>query len=205
MPHKTNNYAVILAGGVGSRFWPLSRELEPKQFLCLNGRKSLLQQTITRILPFIPLKNIYIVGNCLHKFEIKKQAANFPIAETNIILEPEGKNTAPAIGLIAKFISRQNPEAIIFVFPSDHFIANKGNFLNALKQAAEVAKQDYLVTLGIKPTKPHTGYGYIKAGPPIAGLKRTTQYSRRKSRAKSRGARRLHCQQAGNSQVNAYR
>ncbi len=159
---RHSKYAVILAGGVGSRFWPLSRELEPKQFLNLNGNKSLLQQTIRRILPLIPPQNIYIVGNCLYNFEIKRQIANFCIPERNIVLEPEGKNTAPAIGLAARFILLQHPGAIMFVFPSDHFISNERNFLQVLKQAERLAKKDYLVTLGISPTMPHTGYGYIK-------------------------------------------
>lgn len=163
-----SEYAVILAGGVGSRFWPLSRELEPKQFLNLNGNKSLFQQTIKRILPLIPPENIYIVGNRLHNFELKRQVSNFSIPEGNIILEPEGKNTAPAIGLAARFILLQHSEAIMFVLPSDHFISNKRGFLHTLKQTAKLAEKDYLVTLGIPPNMPHTGYGYIKINP---GLK----------------------------------
>ncbi|MCK4810134.1 MAG: mannose-1-phosphate guanylyltransferase/mannose-6-phosphate isomerase [Candidatus Omnitrophica bacterium] len=159
---SNNKYAVILAGGVGSRFWPLSRELEPKQFLKLKGNKSLLQQTVKRITPFIAPKNIYIVANCRHNFEIKRQVENFFIPEANIILEPEGKNTAPAIGLAARFIIKQDPDAIMFVFPSDHFISNNTSFLGVLKQAEILAGKDYLVTLGIPPTMPHTGYGYIK-------------------------------------------
>ena len=157
-----NRFALILAGGMGSRFWPLSRELEPKQFLNFGNEYSLFQQTIKRVLPFIPAKNILILGSRIHRFEIEKQALKFNIPQSNIILEPQGKNTAAAIGLGAKIISQMDPEAIMFVFPSDHLVKNQTAFLSLLKKAEALAEKDYLVTLGISPNMPHTGYGYIK-------------------------------------------
>ena len=166
-----NIYAVILAGGVGSRFWPLSRELEPKQFLCINGNRSLLQRTIERILPVVSEKNIYIIGNNQHKFELKKQTSLFSVPEENIIFEPKGKNTAPAIGLAAKFIARLSPDHTMIVLAADHYISETDKFIQVLRQAEKVAQQNYLVTLGIKPHMPHTGYGYIKIKPQAAGCK----------------------------------
>ncbi len=158
-----NSYAIILAGGVGSRFWPLSREFEPKQFLNLNGNKSLLQQTIERILPLVPASRIYIISNQQYKFQIQNQTAEFSIPSANVILEPQGKNTAPAVGLAARYISSNDPEATMIILPSDHYIANTKKLLSILKNAQRLAEKDYLVTIGIKPDQPHTGYGYIKA------------------------------------------
>lgn len=155
-------YAVILAGGVGSRFWPLSRELEPKQFLKLHDNKSLLEHTIERLMPSIPVRQIYIISNQHYKFEIENQVAGFSLPKENIILEPEGKNTAPAIGLAASILLEKDPQSIMVVLPADHFIRDEKNFLTILKQAEALARRDYLVTLGITPRAPHTGYGYIK-------------------------------------------
>ncbi|MFC1752995.1 mannose-1-phosphate guanylyltransferase, partial [Thermoproteota archaeon] len=159
---KGATYAVILAGGVGSRFWPLSRELEPKQFLNLHGNKSLLQHTIERLKPSIPVKQIYIISNKRHKFEIEKQVSGFSMPKENIILEPEGKNTAPAIGLAANIFLKKDSESTMIVLPADHFIREEKKFLDVLKQAEKLAQSDYLVALGVTPHAPHTGYGYIK-------------------------------------------
>lgn len=155
-------YAVILAGGTGSRFWPLSRELEPKQFLSFNGKKSLLQQTIERVLPLVPKENILIVGSSQHKFELEGQLVRYAIPTANIILEPCGKNTAPAIGFVARVIEKRDPEAIMIVLPADHYISNPDKLIGVLKNAVQAAQDDNLITIGIKPTSAHTGYGYIK-------------------------------------------
>lgn len=155
-------YAVVLAGGVGSRFWPFSRELEPKQFMKLIGNSSLLQTTIGRIKPLIKPSNILIVTNNAYFYEVKAQIAKFDIPDSNIILEPQGKNTAPAIGLCAKLISQIDKNAILLVLPSDHFIKNTDKFKKTIKNAIKCAKQNFLVTIGIKPTNPSTSYGYIK-------------------------------------------
>ena len=156
------NYAVILAGGVGSRFWPFSRELEPKQFMKIIGQTSLLQATIERLSGVVEPKNIYIVTNNIYFYEVKAQIIKFHIPDANIILEPQGKNTAPAVGLCAKLISRIDKDAVLLVLPSDHYIKNMENFKKTLKKAIVCAKNNLLVTIGIKPTTPSTGYGYIK-------------------------------------------
>lgn len=159
---SAHTYAVILAGGVGSRFWPLSRELESKQFLKLHGDKSLLQYTISRIHPLIPAKRIYIIGNCRHRYEIEKQIAPYRIPPGNVILEPQGKNTAPAIAAAAEKLARLDAQSTMIVLPADHFIHREQKFLEVLKGAVALADNGFLVTLGITPTLPHTGYGYIK-------------------------------------------
>ena len=155
-------YAVILAGGVGSRFWPFSRELEPKQFMKIIGEDSLLQSTVERLKGVVEPKNIYIVTNNIYFYEVKAQVARFRIPDKNIILEPEGKNTAPAVGLCAKLISQIDKDALLLVFPSDHYIKNQKNFRAILNKAVACANKDYLVTIGIKPNLPSSGYGYIR-------------------------------------------
>ena len=156
------NYAVILAGGVGSRFWPFSRELEPKQFMKIIGQSSLLQATIQRLKGVVDPAHTYIITNNIYFYEVKAQVAKFKIPDKNIILEPEGKNTAPAVGLCAKLISRIDKDAVLLVLPSDHYIKNIENFRKTLKKAIACARKDFLVTIGIKPSAPSTGYGYIK-------------------------------------------
>ncbi|MDP1853792.1 MAG: mannose-1-phosphate guanylyltransferase/mannose-6-phosphate isomerase [Candidatus Omnitrophota bacterium] len=159
---KDNTYAVILAGGSGTRFWPLSRQIEPKHLLKFYGDESLLQQTIKRIIPLVTPALIYIITNNLHKFELTQQASIFGIPESNIIIEPEGKNTAPAIGLAAVNIIKKDSDPTLIILPADHHIADNKKFISTLKTAVTVAKDNHIVTLGIKPTNPATGYGYIK-------------------------------------------
>jgi mannose-1-phosphate guanylyltransferase/mannose-6-phosphate isomerase len=155
-------YAVILAGGVGSRFWPFSRELEPKQFMKIIDENSLLQSTIERLKGVVESRNIFIVTNNIYFYEVKAQVLKFKIPDKNIILEPEGKNTAPAIGLCAKLISQEDKDALLLVFPSDHYIKNQNNFRLTLKKAIACADEGFLVTIGIKPNIPSSGYGYIR-------------------------------------------
>ncbi|MFA5275689.1 MAG: mannose-1-phosphate guanylyltransferase/mannose-6-phosphate isomerase [Candidatus Omnitrophota bacterium] len=157
------NYAAILAGGVGSRFWPFSRELEPKQFMKIIGDESLLQATIRRLEGVVEPSRTYIITNNIYFYEVKAQVAKFRIPDENIILEPEGKNTAPAAGLCARLISRFDKDAVLLILPSDHYIKNVQNFKRTLKKAVICAKNNLLVTIGIKPVTPSTGYGYIKA------------------------------------------
>lgn len=163
----TNIHAVILAGGSGVRFWPLSREASPKQMLQIVGEDTLLRQTIKRINGFVSPENIWIVTT-----EDKAQSIRFhldplgPLAKKiQFIKEPLGRNTAPAVGLTAIYLNHLSPESIMIVLPSDHAIPDTGKFLNNLKLAIQGAKKDYLVTFGIKPTRPETGYGYIKTKP----------------------------------------
>ncbi len=159
---NSNLYAVILAGGVGSRFWPFSRELEPKQFLKIIKDKSLLQDTVARLEGIVDPGNIYIISNKVYFFEIKRHIQGFKIPDENIILEPQGKNTAPAIGLCSRLISQKNKNAALIVLPADHYIRDVQGFQGCLKEALACASQDYLVTIGIRPKKAATGYGYIK-------------------------------------------
>ncbi|MFZ3073454.1 MAG: mannose-1-phosphate guanylyltransferase/mannose-6-phosphate isomerase [Thermodesulfobacteriota bacterium] len=157
-------YAVILAGGIGSRFWPLSRATSPKQLLKIAGDESLLKETIKRLAPLIPPSSVSIVTNSsqaeiirLHLSQGKKAS---PV---KIVAEPSGKNTAPAIALAAMKVFRKNPEAIMAVLPADHIIGDAPAFRKTLKAAVEAAELGALVTFGVKPKSPHTGYGYIKA------------------------------------------
>lgn len=161
---QDNVYALILAGGVGSRFWPFSRVLEPKQFINILGKESLLQDTIRRIKGLVSETRIYIITNKSYFYELKKQIEKFRIPESNILLEPEGKNTAPAIGLSARLIEKQNKNATLIVLPADHYIKDVARFKLTLRQAIARAQDNLLVTLGIKPSKPSTGYGYVKIG-----------------------------------------
>ncbi|MDP2653466.1 MAG: mannose-1-phosphate guanylyltransferase [Candidatus Omnitrophota bacterium] len=160
-----NFYAVILAGGSGTRFWPMSRKLLPKQFLKITGRRSLFQETLARIHPLVKGPQILIVTNKDHAAEIREQAREFKLPSANILLEPEGKNTAPAICWAASRVHRRDPNAVMAVLPSDHLILHPRAFLRQLRKAADLARRGYLVTLGIVPTRPETGYGYLKITP----------------------------------------
>jgi len=158
-----NRYAIILCGGSGTRLWPLSRTLRPKQLLALNGEKTLLQQTTTRLLDHIDASNLYTVTHEDHKFEVKGQLAEVaPNAIPNVLAEPCARNTLPAIAWAVSKINAKNPDAIVGVFASDHAIDNQAAFLQAWQTAELAAQDDYLVLLGIKPHEPATGYGYIK-------------------------------------------
>ncbi len=154
-------YTVIMAGGVGSRFWPRSREKNPKQLLEIVGDSTMIQNTVRRLSGFVEEKNIFVVTNKLQRNAIAKQLPNIP--GENIIVEPMGRNTAPCIGLAALFIERLDPGGIMVVLPADHIIGNVEEFLRVLKVSSEVAQATSgLVTIGIHPTHPETGYGYIQ-------------------------------------------
>lgn len=157
--------ALIMAGGRGERFWPKSRKNLPKQFLSLtDDGKTMIQLTVERILPLVDMQDIYIATNRDYKKLVREQLPEIP--EENILCEPVGRNTAPCIGLGAVHISRKYDDAVMLVLPSDHLIKYNTIFLNTLSDAAEVAEQgENLVTLGITPDYPETGYGYIKFNP----------------------------------------
>lgn len=167
-------YILTLAGGTGTRLWPRSRKATPKQLLSLTGGNTMMQTTINRVLPIAPIEQIFIATNAQYGPTIQDQLPN--LADHQIILEPSGKNTAPAIGLGALHIRRQNDEAVMASLHSDHFIADEEGFRQALLAAAEVARQGYLVTLGIQPNRPETGYGYIQRGPELGQYNRHTVY-----------------------------
>ena len=159
---KTNVYAVILAGGSGTRFWPLSRKSRPKQFLNITGNRSLLQETLRRVKTKIKAKNILIVTGAKHAKEIKRQVKPFRIPSSNLLFEPQGKNTAPAVGWAASHINKRDAKATMIVLPADHLILKQKAFWAALQKAMRLAQEGALVTLGIVPTRPETGYGYLK-------------------------------------------
>lgn len=159
-------YAVIMAGGVGSRLWPRSRNETPKQFLDLLGSHTLLQETVDRILPLIPLERLLVVTGADHADAVRSQVPDLP--SENLILEPGPRNTAPCIGLAAVVLQQRDPAAIMAVFPADHAIARAEAFRQAISAAGRLADEGYLVTLGIAPNQPHVGYGYIQRGEPLS-------------------------------------
>jgi len=163
-------YAVVLAGGSGTRLWPLSRSSKPKQLLALNGRESLLQETMRRIAPRVSGARILTVTHADHRFEVMGQlhAVDAQMAD-NVLAEPMGRNTLPAIAWAVARIAREAPDAVIGVFSSDHAVADTPAFLSAWSIAEEAADDGYIVLFGMKPTEPATGFGYIQGGDPLAG------------------------------------
>ncbi len=157
--------ALIMAGGRGERFWPKSRRNMPKQFLSLtDDGKTMIQLTVERILPLVKMEDIYISTNKEYKDLVREQLTGIPLE--NIICEPVGRNTAPCIGLGAIHMAKDQEDSIMLVLASDHLIKYNSMFLNALKDAAVIAEQNTnLVTIGITPDYPETGYGYIKFNP----------------------------------------
>jgi len=160
----TSLYAVIMAGGSGTRFWPLSRRRTPKQVLAILGPNSLLQDTVQRIMGLAPSERTFVVTNLRQKRLIAQQLPD--LSDSNYILEPSPRNTAPCIGLAAFAIRRIDPQAVMIVLPSDHLVRDESAFIQAIRTAVEVARQtDGLVTFGIPPTRIETGYGYIQFEP----------------------------------------
>ena len=159
---KTNFYPVILAGGRGTRFWPLSRKRRAKQLLALDGKRTMIQQTTARVLPLAPAKRFWIITNEDSQREIARQIPR--LDKRQIIAEPVGRNTAPAIGLAAFVLLRSDPDAVIGLFPSDHVIGDENRYRQVLEKGIEIATAgENIVVLGIRPTRAETGYGYIEA------------------------------------------
>lgn len=154
-------YAVIMAGGVGSRFWPRSKEKTPKQLIKIIGENTMIQDTVYRLKGLVEPEKIIIITNQIQKLRIKEQLPEVP--SENIIAEPFGKNTAACIGLAAALIEKKNKDAVMLSLPADHIITDTVEFQKTIKCAIEFAfNSKGLVTVGIKPTKPETGYGYIQ-------------------------------------------
>jgi len=171
-------YAVIMAGGIGSRLWPRSRSTSPKQFLDLLGSRTMLQETIDRIQPLVPLERVMVVLSEEHAPTVQEQVPGLP-AE-NLLLEPGPRGTAPCIGLAAAVLLLRDPQATMAVFPADHRIADAAGFRQAIRAAAQIAQDGYLVTLGIEPDRPHTGYGYIQRGDPLGHFEGQPAYAVRR-------------------------
>ena len=160
----TPNIAVVIpAGGGGTRLWPRSRQATPKQFLDIVSERTMLQETTDRVEGLVPPERLYVITNARHAASVREQLAEVPAQ--NIVGEPEGRDSAPAIGLMAAILEKtQGPETVMATLPADHVILHPEKFRAILKAAAEVAADGWLVTLGIPPTGPDTGFGYIQSG-----------------------------------------
>ena len=171
----TNLFTLIMAGGSGTRFWPRSKAAKPKQYLNLFGTDSLLQSTIKRFSIFTATDNIYVVSGRSQAEVLEQQTTMLPKA--NLIYEPVGKNTLPCIGLAAMFAERENPDGVMVVTPSDHLIENDELFRDTVLAAVKIAdEQNGIVTIGITPTYPATGYGYVQTAEDITGSEIIKQF-----------------------------
>jgi mannose-1-phosphate guanylyltransferase len=160
---NANFYPVILAGGRGTRFWPLSRKKRAKQLLALDGRQSMIQQTVARLRPMAPAKRFWIITNDDLRPAVLRQLPKVPPPQ--VLAEPAGRNTAPAIGLAAFLLLKTDPDGVIGMFPSDHVIADEKRYRDTLQRGIAIASTgENIVVLGIRPTRPETGYGYVEAG-----------------------------------------
>ena len=205
MPDSHQTYALILAGGSGERFWPLSRKTMPKQLLKLFGEKSLLQQTVDRISGLVPLENILILTNTQQHASTCAELPDFP-AE-NILAEPDKRDTAPAIALAVGWVAARDPEASMIVLPADHLIQQEDNFREVVGAAAQAAQlTDAIVTIGIRPTWACPSYGYIERGAPaqIDGFENTVEiFEVDRFREKPDSELAEHFLEAGNFSWNA--
>ena len=177
---KFNFYPVILAGGRGTRFWPMSRKRMAKQLLPLNSKKSMIQETVERLLPLAKAKQFWVVTNEDLRDPIVRQLKK--LNKKQIIAEPVGRNTAPAIGLAAFLLARHDPRAVIGMFPSDHVISDEKAFRKDILRAAEIAAQGpTIAVIGIRPTRAEIGYGYIETGSEKSGVFRVRRFTEKPS------------------------
>jgi len=168
-----DRFVIIMAGGRGERFWPVSREKTPKQLIRLLGDRSFLQQAVDRVLPVVPAANVLIITNAAQVGEVRRQLPELP--KDNIIAEPVGRDTCAAVTLGAALVGARSAKAVMAVLPADHVIPEEKEFQRVLRDTLDLAaREPVIVTIGIQPTEPATGYGYIQAGParvPAAGAK----------------------------------
>jgi len=158
-----DRFVIIMAGGRGERFWPVSREKTPKQLLPLLGKKSFLQEAVDRVLPIVPAKNVFIITNSVQAPEVARQCRQIP--KGNIVAEPIGRDTCAAVALGAALVGARSTTGVMAVLPADHVIPNAKDFQRVLSDAFNLAASEQtIVTIGIKPTEPATGYGYIRTG-----------------------------------------
>jgi mannose-1-phosphate guanylyltransferase len=168
-----NRFVIIMAGGRGERFWPVSREKTPKQLAALLGNRSFLQQAVDRVLPLVPMQNILIITNALQAPEVRRQLPKLPVR--NIVAEPVGRDTCAAVALGAAIVGQRCTSAVMAVLPADHVLPEEKKFQQVLGDSFDLAgRGQVIVTIGIKPTEPATAYGYIRVGnplPPPQGVK----------------------------------
>ena len=165
-PNQTDRYVIIMAGGRGERFWPVSRERTPKQLITLLGKKSFLQEAMERVLPLVPLRNILVITNAVQAPQVAKQLPKLP--KQNIIAEPVGRDTCAAVTLGAALAGARSTTGVMAVLPADHVIPEAKKFQQVLGECFDLAgRGQAIVTIGIKPTEPATGYGYIQVGEPL--------------------------------------
>ena len=161
-----DRFVIIMAGGKGERFWPVSREKTPKQLITLLGNRSFLQQAVDRVLPIVPLKNILIITNEVQAPQVRRQLPRLP--KENVIAEPCGRDTCAAVTLGAALVGARSTTGVMAVLPADHVILEEKKFQQVLSDAFDLAgRGQVIVTIGIKPTEPATGYGYIHVGEPL--------------------------------------
>src|SRR5690242_4175361 len=161
-----DRFVIIMAGGKGERFWPVSREKTPKQLLTLLGNRSFLQQAVDRVLPLVPIKNILVITNEVQAPQVRKQLPKLP--KQNIVAEPVGRDTTSAVTLGAALVGARSTTGVMAVLPADHVIPEEKKFQQVLADAFDLAgRGQAIVTIGIKPTEPATGYGYIAVGEPL--------------------------------------
>ncbi|HLH52249.1 MAG TPA: sugar phosphate nucleotidyltransferase [Verrucomicrobiae bacterium] len=162
----SDRFVIIMAGGRGERFWPVSREKTPKQLLALLGDRSFLQQAVDRVLPLVPIKNILVITNEVQAPQVRKQLPKLP--KENVVAEPVGRDTTAAVTLGAALVGARSTTAVMAVLPADHVIPEEKKFQQVLADAFDLAgRGQAIVTIGIKPTEPATGYGYISVGEPL--------------------------------------
>jgi mannose-1-phosphate guanylyltransferase len=161
-----NRFVIIMAGGRGERFWPVSREQTPKQLLRLLGDRSFLQQAVDRVLPLVPLKNVLVITNAAQAPEVRRQLPKLP--KENVIAEPVGRDTCAAVTLGAALVGARSTTGVMAVLPADHVIPEEKKFQSVLADAFDLAGRGRaIITIGIQPTEPATGYGYIHTGPEL--------------------------------------
>ena len=207
MDNPRDRYAIILAGGRGERFWPVSRQKQPKHLLHLLGKRSFLQMTVDRVRRLVPLQNLLVITNEAHKEAVREQLPDLP--RSNIIAEPCGRDTCAAVALGAAVVGARSTTAVMAFLPADHAIPEPQKFQRVLADCYAVAERGrVIVTIGIKPTEPATGYGYIQVGPPLphprrAGRIRTEFYKAERFVEKPTSERAAQYLASGNYRWNA--
>ena len=162
----SNRFVIIMAGGKGERFWPVSRAKTPKQLINLLGKRSFLQQAVDRVAPIVPLKNIFVITNDVQAPQVRQQIPKLP--KQNVVAEPIGRDTCAAVTLGAALVGARSTTGVMAVLPADHVIPEEKKFQQVLSDSFDLASRgQVIVTIGIKPTEPNTGYGYIHVGEPL--------------------------------------